>query len=133
MEAQNHLIDMTIIRAGGQYVRFVKDETVKNIRVDTLPELTAEPVPVHSEVLDAMLGVEGPECYQLPDGQWCLIVDRFAKGLGYLPLLSGDPASGDFREVSAGQFDLGANKKRHGGVMAIRDEEYARLIAAYGC
>ena len=28
---------------------------------------------IPSETLESLLGVEGPECYELPDGSWCHI------------------------------------------------------------
>ncbi|MNC29120.1 Xylosidase/arabinosidase [compost metagenome] len=77
--------------------------------------------------------MEGPQIFKLGDReQWCLIVDRFAEGKGYLPLLTFDLAGGDFRVLPDESFDLGVNKKRHGGVIPITADECSRLLAAFG-
>ena len=64
----------------------------------------------------------------LPDGKtWCLIADRFLEGKGYLPMVTEDLASGDFRVLAPEQYDMGRTKKRHGGILRITDGEYERL------
>ncbi len=55
-------IDSTMVYDDGVYYRFSKDETTKNIKTDTAPDLNKEsftdrPVPN----LEAIYGVEGPE------------------------------------------------------------------------
>lgn len=125
-EAENHIIDTTIVYDKGWYYRFSKDETTKNIRMEKSESLDKDSfIPVHCKLLDELIGVEGPECYRLPDGRWCLIVDRFATGKGYLPLICSELALADF--AIAEDYDLGVNKKRHGGVLELTDEEYERL------
>ncbi len=59
-------------------------------------------------------------------------MDRFAEGKGYLPLLTSDLESGEFRVLPEGSFDLGKTKKRHGGVLPITADECSRLLAAFG-
>lgn len=87
---------------------------------------------ISSPVLSALKGVEGPEGYLLPDGKtWCLIADRFMEGKGYLPMLTEDLSTGDFRILTSGEYDMGTTKKRHGSVLAITDEEYERLLLWY--
>lgn len=127
LQAENHVIDMNILHAQGYYYRFTKDETTKRIIMDRLAELDGTPEPVPSAALEALEGVEGPECYPLPDGRYCLIVDRFAAGKGYLPMLCDDLAGGVF--TPAEDYDLGATRKRHGGVLPLTDAEYATLDA----
>lgn len=131
-EADCHVIDMNIVYDNGWYYRFVKDETNKNIRTDRVAKLGqgVKTEPIHGEVLDNLYGVEGPETYQLPDGRWCLIVDRFAEGKGYLPLLCTDLAKGDYQVAENESYDMGHLRKRHGGVMKITKEELERLRAA---
>lgn len=91
-------------------------------------ELTGEYEEISSEVLKHLMGVEGPECYPLPEGKgWCLIADRFAEGKGYLPLVTTDPGSGKFTILSDGEYHMGATQKRHGGVMVLEDGEYEQL------
>lgn len=132
-EAQNHVIDMNIVYEDGWYYRFVKDETNKKIRTDRVKQLGAgiKPEEIHSEVLSELYGVEGPETYQLSDGHWCLIVDQFATGKGYLPLICTDLSKGDFAVAKEGSYHMGTVKKRHGGVLQITDEELKRLKERY--
>jgi len=127
-EADNHLIDMTIVEENGWYYRFIKDETTKNIRMDRSRNLIGNDYEtMHVEALENLYGVEGPECYQLENGKWCLIVDQFATGKGYLPLICSSLEKGDFEQVPIQEFDLGMTKKRHGGVLKLTEEEYDRV------
>ena len=131
-EAENHLIDMTIVRDGDWYYRFTKDETTKTIRLDRVRTLIGSPAePIHATPLDTLYGVEGPECYPLPDGRWCLIVDQFHKRLGYLPLTTRCLSAGQFEVVPPDAYSFGQTKKRHGGVILITEEELARLSQAF--
>ncbi|MDG0791230.1 glycoside hydrolase family 43 protein [Cohnella ginsengisoli] len=134
IERDNHIIDTTIIAHEGRYYRFSKDETTKNIRLERGDSLASDAFSdVRAPVLEAMLGVEGPQIYKFNDREeWCLIVDRFAEGKGYLPLLTSDLDSGEFRAVPEGEYHLGKTKKRHGGVLPLRAAECARLLAAFG-
>ena len=132
LEKENHVIDSTILPVEGGYYRYTKDETVKNIRIDFSRTLRPEDFrEVKSETLEKLFGVEGPEIFRFNDREeYCLIVDRFAEGKGYLPLITGDLASGRFRIPGDGEYDLGAARKRHGGVIPIMEEEYSLLSAA---
>ncbi len=133
MERENHVIDTTILESGGRYYRISKDETEKVLILEEADALLGEFTRISSPVLDALKGVEGPEGYLLPDGKtWCLIVDRFAEGKGYLPMVTDDLSSGDFRILEPDEYDMGHAKKRHGGVLAVTDEEYERLWMQFG-
>ena len=129
IERENHVIDTTIIKNAEGYYRYSKDETTKNIRVDFSTSLTGgEFVQVNSPVLDGIFGVEGPEIFKFNDrDEWCLIVDQYAIQGGYLPLITKDLASGEFRVLDASEFDMGSTVKRHGGIINITEEEYAAL------
>ena len=133
-EGKNHIIDTTILKAGGYYYRFAKDETVKNIRLDRSRSLDKDSFePVASPVLDTLLGVEGPAAFRFNDRkQWCLMVDRFAEDAGYLPLLSDGFESGVFRIAQDGEYDMGETKKRHGSILNLTEEEYQALAEKYG-
>lgn len=132
IERDNHVIDTTIIEGEGRYYRISKDETDKRLILETSDSLTGEFVRISSPVLSALKGVEGPEGYLLPNGKtWCLIADRFMEGKGYLPMLTEDLSTGDFRILTSGEYDMGTTKKRHGSVLAITDEEYERLLLWY--
>ncbi|MBQ4581092.1 MAG: glycoside hydrolase family 43 protein [Clostridia bacterium] len=126
------VIDTTIVHEDGMYYRFSKDEETKYIKVDKGASLTGEFTPVPCPVLDSMYGLEGPECYQLPDGRWCLICDQYAAHKGYLPIIIDDLKRMDPQPLQPGEYDLGGVLKRHGGVLRIDDEAYGRLVAHYG-
>lgn len=129
MERDNHVIDTTIVEENGWFYRISKDETTKKLILERSRQLEDGFTRIYSETLDNLYGVEGPECYLLPDGKtWCLIADRFAEGKGYLPLLTNDLGSGSFEILKDEQYDFGKNKKRHGGVLPITEEEYQRLL-----
>ena len=134
LEKDNHVIDSTMVYDDGVYYRFSKDETTKNIKTDTAPDLNKEsftdrPVPN----LEAIYGVEGPEIYYLEDQKkWCLIIDRFASHKGYLPLVCDSLKTMDFKPLDESEFDMGKTMKRHGSVVVITDEEYDRMAEAFG-
>lgn len=134
MEKENHVIDSTIIRRPEGYYRYTKDETTKKIRVDFGKTLQPEAFrQLESSALDQLTGVEGPEIFQFHDREeWCLMVDRFAEGKGYLPLVTENLSEGGFRVLADGEFDMGRTKKRHGGIINITEEEYRALEKAWG-
>lgn len=129
LEKENHVIDSTIIRAEEGYYRYTKDETTKNIVVDFAKTLKPEDFKeIPSETLSELYGVEGPEIFKFNDREeWCLVVDRFATGKGYLPLVTKSLKTGAFTVLNDTQFDMGVTKKRHGGIIPITEEEYQRL------
>lgn len=128
IEREHHVIDTTIVEENGVFYRFSKDETTKNIRMDMGRELLGAFEEVDSDCLSGLMGVEGPTAFYMPaEGAWCLMVDQFAAGLGYLPLLSSDLKNGEFRILDASQYDMDRNTKRHGSVLSITGEEYERV------
>jgi hypothetical protein len=122
MEAENHVIDLNIVYENGWYYRFVKDETSKRVRMDRVRTLHGAPEPRSAGELDDMSGVEGPQCYQLPDGRWCLIVDRYRERAGYLLLICETLEKGDFKAAREGEYCMGEILKRHGGVILVNDD-----------
>ena len=48
-----------------------------------------------------------------------------------MPLVTSDLASGEFKVLNDSEFDMGKNKKRHGGVMPITEAEYNMLLERY--
>ncbi len=134
MERNNHVIDTTIIEYNGEYYRFSKDETDKciiaergrNVGSRDFEEIAAPEV-------NNIMGVEGPAIFKFNDREeWCLIVDRFAKNKGYLPIVTHDIASGKFRVLDDSEYDMGKAMKRHGSVLNITDREYGSLVEKYG-
>ncbi len=129
MERENHVIDSTIIADKGVYYRYTKDETTKNICIDISETLNpADFKELKSTTLSELWGVEGPEIFKFNDREeWCLIVDRFATHKGYLPLVTDNLASGEFRILEDTEFSMGETIKRHGGILPVTEEEYQAL------
>ena len=130
LERDNHVIDTTIIETETGYYRYSKDETTKNIRVDFSKSLEKDSFQeISSQTLETLYGVEGPEIIKFNDrNEWCLIVDRFATGKGYLPLITDNLNTGEFRILEDCEFDMGKTKKRHGGIIPLTETEYSTLI-----
>lgn len=133
IERDNHIIDTTIIKEGDFYYRFSKDETKKCITVERSSSLSRSSfVDLKSPVLDSLLGVEGPAVFKFNDrNEWCLMVDQFAAGKGYLPLVTEDLFSGHFQSLSADEYHLGSTLKRHGSILNITRDEYEALVNAW--
>lgn len=129
MERPYDVIDTTIIEDQGNYYRFFKDETDKFIRVEKGVKLKGTFAEILSPALQDLKGVEGAIVYPLPDGEtWCLLVDQFAAGKGYLPLTTRDLDKGVFEALAADQYDLGLTTKRHGSVLMLDEAEWNRLL-----
>lgn len=133
IENETHVIDTTIIRNGEYYYRFSKNETTKVIQADRGKNLLNGPFEkMECGELDKIHGVEGPEIYKMNDSdKWCLIVDRFATQGGYMPLIADNLEQGSFKVISDADYDMGKNKKRHGGVINITGAEMERLMNTY--
>lgn len=129
IERDNHVIDTTIVENDGIYFRFSKDETTKNIIADYSKNVAKGPFTrLECENVEKLMGVEGPLGFKFNDrDEWCVMVDRFAAGLGYLPIVSKDMLSGEFRVLEPFEYDMGKTKKRHGSVLNITKEEYDML------
>lgn len=132
MERENDVIDTTILESEGFYYRISKDETKKRLILEQSQALGGPYREIDSPVLRDLEGVEGPEGYLLRDNKtWCVIADQFLAGKGYLPMVSSDLSSGEFCILPENAYDMGTRKKRHGGVLAITEEEYERLTSKY--
>ena len=59
------------------------------------------------------------------------MVDQFATDGGYLPIVTKDMSSGEFRVLEKSEYDMGETKKRHGSVLNITEEEYERLTEKF--
>ncbi len=135
LERENHVIDSTIIKYNEAYYRYSKDETTKRVGLDTSSQLLNSTwTTVNSEMLGSLSGVEGPLIYKLNEDDaskdtWCLMVDQYGTGGGYLPMITNDLSSGKFTKVS--NYNLGGNLKRHGTVLRITAKEYQDLTKAY--
>ena len=129
IERKDDVIDTTIVECEGKYFRISKNETSKKLILEKGNRLDGEFTQIHSEVLERLNGVEGPECFRLPDGRWCLIADRYSRHSGYFPMIAEDLGSGCFSLPQADSYNMGEKRKRHGGVLELTDGEYERLAA----
>lgn len=130
MELPYDVIDTTIVESDGKYYRFYKDETEKYIRMDCGADLQGNFEEIRPESLRNLTGVEGAAVYPLREnGQWCLLVDQFAEGKGYLPLHCSSLAAGDFTVLPAEAYDMGKTRKRHGSVLQLDYKVWRSLKA----
>jgi hypothetical protein len=135
IEKPNTIIDTTIVRDGGTYYRFTKDEKDKAITMEKSVRLNGPWADVPDFSLAKLQGYEGPQCYLIEpaaEGRapvWGLILDAYATKRGYIPFTTRDLASGKFEEAQGFTFPY---RFRHGSVLPLSAEEYARLETAYG-
>ena len=125
VERGMHVIDTTIVKEGDTYYRFSKDERGKAVTMEKSLSLTEGWQTMEEFSLKGLVGYEGPTCYQLPDGTWCLLLDHYSKGQGYKAFTAKQLSDGQF-VADTGRFKM-PYKYRHGTVMKITTEEYARL------
>lgn len=129
------VIDTTIVHDGGRYYRFTKDERHKAITCETSARLLGPWSEVPEFSLARLVGYEGPECYLVEPASadrpptWCLILDHYTKGEGYKPFVTQDLAGGRFTPGAGFSFPF---RFRHGSVLPVSTEEYARLQASFG-
>lgn len=125
----NDVIDTTIIEDNGIFYRFSKDETEKNIRVDKGSTLnSASFTKMSAPKVEELMGVEGPAIFKFNDREeWCLMLDQYAAKKGYLPLVTSNLSEGNYRILEPSEYDMGQNKKRHGSILNITEEEYNNL------
>ena len=134
IEREEDVIDTTMIWKDNQYYRFSKDECAQVILMEKGENLQRGPyVPIKSEMLEKMEGVEGPAAFQfIGEEKWCLLVDNYKENKGYIPLVTNNLDSGEFIRLPESAYDFGVNKKRHGSVMYLTEEELERLEKYYG-
>ncbi len=132
IERPAHIIDTTVFEHSGKYFRVSGDDFTHHLLFETADGLEGTWTAVSSPMLDSLDGVEGPECYLLPDRHTvCLIADFIWTGQWYLPMTTDAPGEKDFTLLPPDAFDMGVVRKRHGGVVRISEDEYARLTAHF--
>jgi arabinoxylan arabinofuranohydrolase len=135
IDKPHQVIDTTIVREGGKYYRFSKDEKLKAITLEVGGNLMGPWQDVAGFSLATMRGYEGPQCFLLEPAApgrpptWCLLLDHYRERAGYKPFLSQDLSSGRFAPADGFEFPF---RFRHGSVLPVTAKEYARLQAAYG-
>jgi len=129
IERPYDVIDTDIVSDGGKFYRFSKNESAKNIFMEVSDSLEGEWSPVPGFPLSAFRGYEGPECFRMADGRWCLIVDYYSRGQGYKAFFCDDLSKGEFVPSEKDlQFPY---RFRHGGVITLSGAEYDALMAKW--
>lgn len=134
IEKPNHVIDTDIVRENGKYYRFSKDDQFKAITMEVSDKLMGPWRNVPNFSLAKVVGYEGPECFPLEPAvpgkpaQWCLLLDYYSKAQGYQPYVTQDLSRGQFTPVNDFKFPF---RFRHGAVLPLTTEEYARLKTAF--
>ncbi|HEX2101275.1 MAG TPA: glycoside hydrolase family 43 protein [Candidatus Synoicihabitans sp.] len=134
IEKPTTIIDTTIVRDGGKYYRFTKDEKYKAITMEVADRLSGPWRDMPEFSLAKLVGYEGPQCYLIEpatEGRapvWGLILDHYAERKGYQPFVSRDLASGLFEPAEGFTFPF---RFRHGSVLPLTAEEYRRVEARY--
>jgi len=135
VEKNRDVIDADIVREGGKYYRFSKDETFKAITLEASDKLMGPWQEMTNFSLATMTGYEGPEGFILApaaDGHpavWGLWLDHYSRGDGYKLFITHDLSGGQFTRATDFSFPF---RFRHGFPLAITAEEYQRLQQAYG-
>ena len=138
------VIDSTMIEDNGTYYRYTKNESKGTIVIDKSDAVLGKFTEVPSQTLSTDLmaaqgAVEGPIIFKMNEksedgkGQWYLMVDRFARGQGYYPLITTDLSSGEFRMLDQSEYSFPKDSKfRHGYVMPVTASEYSALQRKWG-
>lgn len=141
-------IDTTMIKddATGKYYRYTKQERPGAtdggvIYIEQSDSILGEWTRVESPSLEDARNVygelEGPSIFKLNDkdedgnDRWCLLIDRFARGLGYQPFITTDLSSGVFTGLNDSEYSM-PGVYRHGAAMPITWDEYKRLNGKWG-
>ena len=128
------VIDTDIVRDGGKYYRFSKDEKFKAISLEAAEKLAGPWREVPGFSLAQLRGYEGPECFLLEPATtgkkptWCLILDQYSRGTGYQPFVSDDLAGGRFTPAPGFSFPF---RVRHGSVLPVTAAEMSRLKSVF--
>ncbi len=127
-----NIIDTTIIEDGDMYYRYSGDGQITIEKSNQLLGTWSKVGTIEPSTGLTGGDVEGPLIFKFNDREeWNLMVDQYASGKGYLPLLTTDLSSGDFTRLATSDYSLGSNKKRHGSVLPITKEEHEAIMAKW--
>ncbi|WP_299090228.1 family 43 glycosylhydrolase [uncultured Metabacillus sp.] len=127
-----HIIDTTIIEDQDMYYRYSGDGQITIEKSDQILGTWSKVGTIESSTGLTGHDVEGPLIFKFNDREeWNLMVDQYATGKGYLPLLTTDLSSGEFTKLTTSDYSLDSNKKRHGSVLPITQEEYEAVMAKW--
>ncbi|MGV3505279.1 MAG: glycoside hydrolase family 43 protein [Adhaeribacter sp.] len=119
-----NVIDATIVSHDGEFVMFLKDETIeparKNLRVARAPKLTG-PWSAPGPAITGAYWAEGPTAFRM-DGQWLVYFDKYTEHA------MGAVASSDLKKWTDISHRISFPKgMRHGTIFQVSKEEFARL------
>lgn len=138
-KADSGVIDSAIYEEDGFFYRFVKSESQPETMIlEKGRSITGDDY-VRVEAFDEEMAkleqglYEAPTAFRLPDGKWCLMIDYYGvpgEGQGYVPFVAESLADGRFvRSDAEFSFPYGF---KHGTVLTITENEYARIAEKYG-
>ena len=130
-------LDVTVIKEGDYYYRFLKYEEKSSIILERATDLLGTWERVKATSVESQPGVEGPEVFELhpedvTDGKkYVLLLDNYGGG-GYYYMVADSLAGGEFTKLEKTQYKMPGNKARHGTVLRITQKEYDNLIKRLG-
>lgn len=127
----NHIIDTTMIKDNNKYYRYSGDG---QITIEESDQILGKWTKIGTLESIGLTGrdVEGPLVFKFNDREeWTLMVDQYATGRGYLPLLTTDLSNGNFRRLETDEYFLDLNRKRHGSILNITQDEYDAIMAKW--
>ena len=109
------------------YFKHDEDQTIAYVKSESL----TGPYEDNSVVVSlSKEGVEGSSMYPVTGtDSWIMIMDEYGTGKFFMKMTT-DMVN--FKAVSPDDYSFDGVRPRHGSVMAITDEEYDRLVAAFG-
>lgn len=126
------IIDTQIIKVDDGKYRYYRASRDSQITVEGADSILGEwdRIGDLSELGYTARDVEGPILYPFNGEQkWGMLVDQYARGLGYLPFVTEDLSDiNAFHPLDRSQYSFGASKKRHGGILSITQQEYDALL-----
>ncbi|MBR3552078.1 MAG: glycoside hydrolase family 43 protein [Clostridia bacterium] len=130
------ILDSHLVKHDGVYHLFFKHGDRPAMNMHAVSDALFGPYRIDNGFSNSMAALDAPGAYEapttfvLPDGRWCLLLDFFGcekEKMGYVPFLSPRAGDADFtRAKAAFSFPYGF---KHGRVLEITPEEYARLKA----
>ncbi len=129
----NDNIDGNITYDGNKYYLWFKDETSKRIAVATADRANGPYSNITSFYDENVPSLEGPEVYQLQNGNYVLIADFYSSGTPYITAYQTATTPDSITtEMKVGNNRLNHLSARHGSIMNITTEEYNKLVSTFG-
>lgn len=122
--------DIVFNEKNGYYYMYFKHDEDQTIAYVKSKSLTG-PYEDSSVVVSlSKEGVEGSSMYPVTGtDSWIMIMDEYGTGKFFMQMTTDME---NFRAVNPSDYSFDGVRPRHGSVMAITDEEYDRLVAAFG-